>query len=245
MTTGDPKLERPPIDEVACGFFMKPLPLSPLEFGIYWNQRRADFPKREVHPAIIGGAAFHIGAPPTRAWLISAADDLLVQIQADRFYTNWRRRADVYPRFSGSDGLLARALREYEAFGEFCLEACNVRPTVTRLELTKIDVLRKGESFADLQDLKRLLPVARVFDAVANSPTTQLQLRLVERAEADEVNVTVTVVDEAATIETRHAFAPGDDVREAFLRANKRVNSVFFGLLDSGQMGRFGTKEPA
>jgi uncharacterized protein (TIGR04255 family) len=112
------KLSSPPIVEVICGVFFSPLPnFDPVVAGTYWQQRRADFPGHSIHPAAGAPPGLVIGTPPLRTWLISSNDGpFVIQVQADRFYLNWRRRGDAYPRFSTEHGLLERTLREFALF---------------------------------------------------------------------------------------------------------------------------------
>ena len=241
-----PKLNRPPIEEVVCGFTFAALPVGLLEFGIYWDQRRADFPRHEEHPAILDASTFQLSTtPPMRTWFVGSNEELLLQLQSDRFYTNWRRQEGEYPRFSdrdGKQGLLSVALREFVAFGDFCEAQCGLRPVVSRLELTKIDVLRLGLDYVDLDDLGALLPTARVLKSVEASKPTQLHLRLVEPPSEDHLSITMNIGPDAARIETRYTFNPKDDLRRRFEAANLRVNQVFFGLLNTKEMGRFTEK---
>src|SRR5690349_21253827 len=90
-------LKNPPIVEVGCGIIFDPIEnLDPVSIGSYWHSRRADFPDRQVMHAV--GDATRIvvgpGVGPLRTWLISPTGNLVLQIQSDRFYLNWRRRAD-------------------------------------------------------------------------------------------------------------------------------------------------------
>ena len=240
-------LDRPPVKEVVCGFVLTPVPIGPLEFGIYWNSRRKDFPRHEEHPAVLTAPGVHIGPSPIRAWLIDQQNEFLVQMQPDRFYANWRHQdGATYPGFrqrENREGLLSFALAEFNSYADFCQAECGVRPEVQQLELSKVDQLRRGVHFADFEDLRKLLRVARVFDDVSSASSVQMQLRLVESHGTGNTIIAITTQHEVVQIEVRHTFAPSGDLRSSFEAANDRVNSVFFGLLDEDELRRFGLNQ--
>ena len=112
------KLEEPPITEVVCGVFFKPVAgLDPVALGGFWKPRQKEYPRREfkapIAPASAEGIELNFGPDlgPLRTWLISKDDVFIIQVQRDRFYLNWRARQDEYPRFNDWDskkGLLRR-----------------------------------------------------------------------------------------------------------------------------------------
>lgn len=238
-------LNFPPIVEVVCGFVFDPLELDALDFGIYWNARRDTFPNKELHPALHEFTGFRLGAPPMRAWLVSEDGQRLLQVQSDRFYVNWRRGDGQYPRFSdreGKQGLKALALEEFKRFSLFCGEHIGQPPSPKKLELSKIDLLLKGLHYQNAEDLGELLKVARVFEDVQAGSTSRLDLRLSEQYPNGSVSVSVSVSEENTRIETRAVFEAEEDLDQAFVQANSRVNEVFFGLLDQEQLKRFETR---
>lgn len=239
-----PRFRRPPIEEVICGFIFDPLPVDALDCGVYWDSRIDDFPQKEIHSALLENVAeLELDAPLTRAWLISTTNDFIVQLQSDRFYMNWRRSEGAYPRFSDHEnkvGLKTRAVAEFQKFADFCETRISRTPTLKRLELTKIDVLRQGTHYSDQDDLGRMLKVARVFKDIQTSAATRLHLQLDEhRDEGNSVRVAITVGTQSTRIETRTLFMPGQDLDDSFHTANRRINDVFFGLLDPEELHRF------
>ena len=118
-----PLLDKPPIEEVVCGFVFAPQPVDTMDFGVYWETRRDEFPTRQVHPAILeGGTLLQMGAPPMRSWLISADDSRVLQLQNDRFFINWRKRNGKYPRFrdhGDNKGIRSQATEEFGRFAEW------------------------------------------------------------------------------------------------------------------------------
>ena len=243
-----PRLPAPPISEVICGFMFEPHDgLDALEFGVYWESRRGEFPKRELHPPLFdGGGVFQVGASAVRAWLISEADDFLIQLQPDRFYVNWRAREADYPRFGDHDGqvgLKTRALAELRRFSDFAHARTGRRLVLKRVELAKIDVFQRGLHWSTLEDLGAILQVARVFEDIQASDPVQLQLRLTEPEGDGATVVSFAVGDKGARLESRVIQPATDDLDAGLDRANRRLNQVFFGLVSRDQLGKFGWEE--
>lgn len=242
-----PKLERPPINEVICGFIFDPAPVDALDFGVYHQERAVDFPSKEMHPALVDEASITFGAVPYRAWFISPPPGtVLLQLQHDRFYVNWRAKGDDYPRFNDRDGItgLKRlALAEWDRFvGFLTLRANGAPPRLRRVELAKVDVLERGTCWVDHADLCQLMPVASVFQRIQLNELSNLQLRLTEKDGADKATlVTVNVTETQARIEARVILQSAEDIDGLLTLANERLNYAFFGLLDDEEMlKRFG-----
>lgn len=242
-----PKLDHPPISEVICGFIFEPEPVDVLDFGIYWQERLDEFPRKELHSALFDEAVLNLGALPARARLISPDPEAIVlQLQHDRFYMNWRARGAAYPRFTsreGTPGLKELALEEWKKFAAFVASRPTAgQPKLRRVELAKVDVLERGAHWTDHADLGRLMPVAAVFHAIQLADMTQLQLRLTEKEDGSKATlVTVSVNETHARIEARVILQATDDLEQLLAYANDRLNAAFFGLLDPEQRKeRFG-----
>ncbi|MGA7980063.1 MAG: TIGR04255 family protein [Chromatiaceae bacterium] len=234
-------LARPPINEVICGFIFSPTTLTALDFGVYWDRRRADFPRHELHPPVFDDTTIQLGpVVDARAWLVSVDEDLLVQLQNDRFYMNWRRRGEGYPRFSdhdGQPGLKQRAISEFRKFESFASERTSQPLGLVRLELGKIDVLKKGSEYDSTVDLRELLPVTSVFEQISLAEPQQLQLRMAEGNGQARTHIAVVMDSNRVRIETRYTFPFTGELDDDFIRANERVNQVFFGLLNTERFG--------
>jgi uncharacterized protein (TIGR04255 family) len=248
-----PALARPPIVEVVCGIVFAPIPdLDPLVLGVYWDRRTSTFPKRALQPALTDEVGFSLIPFPMRAVLSSADDQFLVQLQHDRFFMNWRAVGIEYPRFSerhGERGLLRRAAEEYESFAEFVAERTGSPPVVLRVEMTKVDMLRRGEHWSDLADLAALVPVTSVFSAVQQSDEREVNLRFVERGAEGVALVHIATLMEgvqpaAIRVEARRVAPVDGDVSATFVTCNAVLNDVFFKLIPDAK-NRFGTKEGA
>ncbi len=247
-----PHLERPPIQEVVCGFVFEPiLSLDEFEFGVYWDSRRDEYPDKQMRLGLLDGAPLE---PSARAWLVSPNDGPLVQqLQNSRFYLNWRRRpGGAYPRFSdreGQPGLCSKAMAEFERFSEFCRSRPTVAtsPVVQHIELTKVDVLERDREWSTLEQLGELLPITQAF--TTNRQSNQIQLALSEREQfpggwlRTQINASNDSREDLASIrlESRISLVLEGDLRATFARANARLNDVFFQLIPDA-VQRFGTR---
>jgi len=237
------KLESPPINEVVCGFVFEPIRgLDPLLLGTYWQARRSDFPKRDLHPPIVDAPVLLHATSPVRCWFIGADDVFLLQIQPDRFYLNWRRRDDDYPRFSDhpgkGPGILSLALKEFDLFADFCSAEMGIRPVPLRLDLAKIDIFENPLHWKDLNDLVKMIPWLNPFSAFATSQKPDIALRYSEQRGSGTLSVsvdTVRPVDDAERpllkIETRLSDIAANDIRSDFQKANTALNEVFAALI--------------
>ncbi len=115
---GDVTFRCPPLVEVSFGVrFPKPPDLHSAHFGLFWAQIRNEFTVTADQPPILDTTSIGqtiVSAEPfisPRVWLIHKEKALLIQLQADRFYLNWRRlQPDAeYPRF-------AKLLPEFERY---------------------------------------------------------------------------------------------------------------------------------
>src|ERR1022692_1672121 len=114
---GLPRYRDPPIDEVAVSVQFPPIEeLSDELIRQYWHILRDDYPLGQPMPRMEGPIESVEPSAPTlpiqiqlqisamtptqgRLWMISDADDFLVQVQNSRFIQNWRRRGTEYPYF--------------------------------------------------------------------------------------------------------------------------------------------------
>jgi len=217
--------------------------LDVLDLGLYWEIRRNDFPKKELHPALFDDSAINFGnSLPSRAWFVAESDDILLQLQSDRFYVNWRAHGGEYPRFSDQGdrtGFKTLALREWRRFEEFAQARCGVPALkLRRIELSKVDVLERGRHWENHADLGSLLSVAKVFEQVQLSDPAHLQLRLTEQDAMGATLVTVSITNQLARIESRVIAANSFDIDKMLDNANSRLNGIFFGLMNCEEATR-------
>jgi len=242
------QLKSPPIIEVVCGFFFDALPnLDAMLVGQFWAGKKDTYSKRELRPPVTESAGFVVseGVGPVRCWLVSAGDEFVVQIQPDRFYFNWRRRGDVYPRFGthdGKKGVLQRALDEFAEFTEFCSSELGTRPVANQVELAKIDDV----VFETLDALSADLPIVDAIKPWTKSGTPEIHVKIADQIGDAEVVVTLsnTVMTadlkSAVRVETRATQRVGPtDAKQAFESLNEVVNGLFHKLFSAAAIDRF------
>ncbi len=255
-----PRLERSPIVEVVCGLhFPAVAGLDSFEFGVYWDRRQDEYPGRQVQPALVDGLTFNLG--PTRAWLIGPQGEWLQQIQADRFYVNWRRQGTEtdYPHFSDTTvegvarpGVKSRALAEFEKFTGFCEERDTISgvPTPSHVELSKIDSLAAGREWDGLEDLASLLPIVSDFIKLSRGDALSVNLQVQEVFDGGRITVRIQSQNDpgsgaigAVRLDTRVVLElAGRTLEQAFTEANVRQNRMFFQLLPQAAE-RWGKKD--
>ena len=101
-----PSYKNPPINEVYCGVqFRTPVNLCITHFGSLYEKFSDEYPITK-HAIPLASAEGEIvldsatGMPLPRVWFINESGDQLIQFQVDRFYFNWRRKEQDYPRYS-------------------------------------------------------------------------------------------------------------------------------------------------
>jgi uncharacterized protein (TIGR04255 family) len=256
-TTALEHLQDAPIDEVACGVVFEPIAaLDPIVVGSYWRERIADYPGHELRTPIRDNATVAlmeaIGAlPPVRVMLTSKDDEFVIQVQPDRFFLNWRRRQGGYPRFNnrdGHEGVLGRAMREFDAFSKFCASATGTFPSAKAIELAKIDVMREGRFWTDLKQVGEILPCLQAFIDFTESGKPSFLLRFSEPRESGPVQVNVALGESKSsrvlTLETRvwRELATPTLMESTFQAANHDLNQVFAALIPAEPRARYFNK---
>jgi len=154
-----PSYRKPPVIEVVCGLRFRALDkISIAHVGLLWDKFRSDYPVVQHAPPIAAAKGEILmdkatGLPLPRVWFINRSDDQLIQFQFDRFYYNWRRKQEAYPRYryiiSNFENLFNKVedfLKEYE-LGELKPVEC---------ELSYINHIPKDQDWLD--DLTRVFP---------------------------------------------------------------------------------------
>jgi uncharacterized protein (TIGR04255 family) len=236
-----PKMENAPIVELVVGLFFEPIvELDLVLLGKYWGQRSAEYPGHAVHPAVHDQPRVVPYSQGQRIWLVSADDQFVVQLQADRFYFNWRKRGPAYPRFRDRGerhGLATKGLEEFDRFANFCKDELGERPSIQRLEVTKIDRV----PYEDRADLFACVRLAKALETVWRSDSGELNVTFTEHVEGIDVlvratNVIVGILGEAQgsalQVETRTSRAidarpPMDLLDTLSEQANKMFEAIF------------------
>ncbi|MCC2652635.1 MAG: hypothetical protein K0R41_354 [Geminicoccaceae bacterium] len=141
--------DRPPVIEVVYGAKFVPLNAWKVpHVGLFWKRIIDEFPRCEQAFPIPGTEFLDpsTGLPLPRVWLINAADDHLVQLQAGRFLFNWRRRAGTtpYPRYKI---LSDRFFGLYHEFQRFVAENRLGEIEFSEYELTYINHVFEQEGW--------------------------------------------------------------------------------------------------
>lgn len=245
-------LAKPPINEVVCGFAFEPIrTLDPVILGTYWEQRKADFPNRSIHPPLTEEPSFFLGAVgPVRVWFVAKNEVFLIQIQPDRFYMNWRKREAAYPRFSDTEsepGILKRAMKEFGSFSDFCKKTLGVEPVATSIDLAKIDHLQNGAHWSDFDELARLVPWLEPFSMFSKTQTPAVSLRFTESRDKGNLFVSldtamIPMEGEGSLpivrLETRMSKVRSDKPEDAFRWSNEQLNDVFDAMIPREQRDR-------
>ena len=147
---------------------------------------------------------------------------------------NWRKRKSEYPLFrdhGDNKGIRSQATEEFGRFEKWLVDRTGQKVQLSRYELTKIDVLKRGEHYADVADLGEMMSVAKVFSDIQVTDPQLLHLRLVETHAEATTNLQIVVDQDTVRLEIRHLFPAKGEMEVAFDSANERVNDVFFGLV--------------
>jgi len=159
LTGALPSYKKPPVNEVVCGMrFHTPDKLRIPHIGLLWDKFRHEYPITQHAPPIATSKGEipvdnATGLPLQRIWFINKSDDQLIQFQFDRFYFNWRRRIDVYPRYphviKNFENVLDTIINFFIEFelGEF-------KPI--EYELSYINHIQKGQEWNTADDLPRI-----------------------------------------------------------------------------------------
>lgn len=256
-----PSLQHPPLVEVVCGFFFEPLPeLKPLVIGLYWSERRKEYPQTDEQSALFDNTSspppieWSLGPGPLRVLMTSEDQHFVLQIQQDRLYFNWRRRDEGdYPRFKdtqgGSGGMRSRALHEWGLFSGFCERELNTKPQLTHVEISKVNQLVGGQHWQDPQDLAALFPALQAFNALTDHQTEGMAF-VVEQSTQFDVPLRTHCAWIKAQIDDkpRQHIAISHNLRAPTIpealsptltAINDTINRAFFRLLSPSELHRF------
>ena len=166
-----PDYGKPPVTEIVLGVqFERLRQFSVLHSGIFWDMFRHEYPYCSLQPALgdfpeIFSASAEkkialemIGetGPPLRCWLMDSPKNIIIQIQADRFITNWRQVTgeEPYIRFEPFKKVF---VKEWERFLTFLHKQNIEAPMVTQCEMLYVNHIEVPEVISDFGDLHRLL----------------------------------------------------------------------------------------
>jgi uncharacterized protein (TIGR04255 family) len=147
--------KNPPISEISFGLSFAPLDgFRVSHYGLFWDRIRIDYPETtdqvpffnpdEVlpSPSVIQENKFPFPLP--RCWYIHRDRKLLIQLQSNRVWFNWRRlaSADEYPHF---EVLFAQFQYVIGLLEEFLLNTNVGKLDATALELVYVNHIPAGK----------------------------------------------------------------------------------------------------
>ena len=241
-----PELDAPPINEVVCGIVFEELPIDPVLVGAYWANRRDELPERALKLPVGAYQLNMVEAPPLRVWLRSVDAGTLIQIQHDRFYVNWQATGGTYPRFHT---IAADLEKELTLFSAFCEEWLSKKPAAQAIELTKVNLLRRGKHWTDVADLARMLPAVEPLIGLTHSEQPTFSVQFSDKRDGAELlSIVVTGLEPGTNepvikLENRlmRPVESGEEVLGAFREANKVLDDLFCSYISREEMTkRFG-----
>ena len=154
-----PSYKKPPVNEVICG--MRYYPLDKLyipHVGFLWDKFREEYPIIQHAPPIASSKGELLidqasGIPMHRIWFINKSDDQLIQFQFDRFYFNWRRRQDEYPRYAH---VIKNFMNVLDIIINFFMEFDLGKLKPIEYELSYINHIPKGEGWDTIDELPKI-----------------------------------------------------------------------------------------
>lgn len=169
--SGLPDFQHPPVDEVALSLQFQPIQgFDVPHFGLYWDLIRGEFPRTEIKPPIpnlteefgphaafsrqIGLALLEL--PEIRCWYLDGAGNRLLQVQRDRFVSNWRKLIgnEGYPRYPE---LREQLHRQWLRFCEFLRNEKLDLPKVNQCEVTYVNHIEYGKGWTGYGELDKVV----------------------------------------------------------------------------------------
>lgn len=208
--------ERPPVVETVLGVQFSPIAGWGLpHFGLFWNRIRSEFPKFEVQPPLASQIETFELIPPqvlasiefasgneARCWYIGADSQHLVQVQHDRFLSNWRQGQSTrpYPRYD--DFVKPKFVTEWERFVGFLKDEELSTPDVVQCEVTYVNHIPQGEGWESITD----------WDQVFTSCGSTRHLNFLPSAEAVRFSTRYRIPDDRGRVhvEAHHAIRISD-----------------------------------
>jgi uncharacterized protein (TIGR04255 family) len=167
-----PSYKNAPVTEVVLSSqFASIEGMTAAHLGLLWHSFRQDFPEAEQHPPvdhqvetfghfrpIKQDILFQLvnEVPVPRCWFKDPSGNQLIQVQADRFMHNWRKRSDSdqYPRYPDIRGRFSDELHMFE---DFAVKE-NLGPLhFNQCEITYINHIPAGPEWSKLSDLEKVV----------------------------------------------------------------------------------------
>ena len=168
------KFQFPPLNEVAIGVHFPPiLELKSQHIGRYWESIRSDFSICEQQapqfqptegntdptnfPQLAPGEIF----PLQRFWFYGESSPMLVQVQRDAFWLNWRRVPNgTYPHFEVVEEEFWKRLAEFRSFVESIGGKLEI---ASACDLSYVNLIGFGKQDVKPSDFAEVVPTLRGF----------------------------------------------------------------------------------
>ena len=167
------RFARPPIVELVLGAqFSRLTKITSAHLGWFWRELGGDWVVPSDAPPLDEqfelfdtpqwnrpAGALEIQLQPLlfpgRCIIHNRERDRLLQIQANRFHLNWRKREGIYPSY---EGLIVEFEQLYDRFARFVESAELGKLIVNQWELTYVNAFPHGEYWQTVRDWSTVLP---------------------------------------------------------------------------------------
>jgi uncharacterized protein (TIGR04255 family) len=168
------KFRFPPINELVIGIHFEPiLELKSQHIGMFWDSVREMFPICEQQAPHVIPAEGMTGAPSfpplapgeifplQRFWFRSNEHPLLIQVQRDAFWLNWRRASDgEYPHYE----IVEESFwREFTNYKDFVQSIGGTLEVVSRRELTYVNLISHNAFSSGPGEFAKVIPAVTGF----------------------------------------------------------------------------------
>jgi uncharacterized protein (TIGR04255 family) len=159
-----PKFDNPPVVETVYGVEFEPLESWQVpHFGLYWSRIQHKYQKCAVQPPLADRLEKFDGepqevkinisllaAPSVRCWFFDNEENWLLQVQNNRFISNWRRKPTSYPHYKG---FIERFETEWDRFRDFAEKQNIGEPKLLQCEVTYINHIEVDIKFDNLGEI--------------------------------------------------------------------------------------------
>ena len=169
MTESLAKYKNSPVIETVLGVEFKPIIGWQIpHFGLYWNRIRHKYQNCSVQPPLPEQVERFSKEPATitinlpahndvRCWFFDENQNWLLQVQNNRFISNWKRKTPAYPAY---EGFCDRFDDQWDRFRDFLSKEGLGTPEILQCEISYVNHI---ELERDFEGLDQIFPVWRGF----------------------------------------------------------------------------------
>lgn len=157
-----PKYNNPPVIETVVGVEFEPIHSWQIpHFGLFWNRIRSNYQRFSVQPPLpeqvekFGNERNTLTIslnphPNARCWFFDKNGNWLLQLQNNRFLSNWKRIGSSYPDYKG---FYERFEKEWNRYKEFLTAEKLEQPKLLQCEVSYINHIEVDINFDDLGEI--------------------------------------------------------------------------------------------